>query len=66
MVIRQCPKCGKPDTTGYGFCIYCGTEFPKQEQENRNSNRLNQNIQNNPENPRVNVHIEYSHQDQQA
>ncbi|MGN1362922.1 MAG: hypothetical protein ACI4VU_04280 [Methanobrevibacter sp.] len=60
MVIRQCPKCGKPDTAGYGFCIYCGTEFPKQEQENKNPNRLNQNIQNDWENPRVNVHIDYN------
>ncbi|OWT32476.1 hypothetical protein BGI41_07475 [Methanobrevibacter sp. 87.7] len=57
MVIRQCPKCGKPDTTGYGFCIYCGTEFPKQEQE---QNSPNQNIRNNWENPRVDVHIDYN------
>ncbi len=27
MEIRKCPGCGKTDTAGYGFCIYCGKEF---------------------------------------
>ncbi|WP_295721689.1 hypothetical protein [uncultured Methanobrevibacter sp.] len=27
MEIRKCPNCGKTDTSGFGFCIYCGKEF---------------------------------------
>lgn len=36
MVLRRCPNCGTVSDDRYGFCIKCGTEFPKINTTNQN------------------------------
>lgn len=54
MEMKRCPKCGKVDTAGYGFCVYCGTEFTEENPaetikiDDKFSKYVEDNLNNNP------------------
>lgn len=56
MELKRCPNCGKVDTSGFGFCVYCGTEFDDKnpsetiEVNDKFSKYVEDDLQNNPNN----------------
>ena len=62
MEIRKCPNCGKTDTSGFGFCIYCGKEFTPENSPVIHINEpkgpiQNPNISQNPNNQSINPNL---------
>lgn len=62
MEIRKCPNCGKTDTSGFGFCIYCGKEFTPENSPVIHINEPKRPIQNpntiqNPNNQSINPNL---------
>ncbi len=62
MEIRKCPNCGKTDTSGFGFCVYCGKEFTPENSPVIHINEPkgpihNPNTSQNPNNQSINLNL---------